>query len=247
MKLEKKNAVITGATGSIGRAIATELLGKGVNVCMLSRNDVDVQGYYEADYSGTACVWIYKGDLACEADLIGFCEYIREQVSTVDILVHSAGAFAAGSVLEARVEELDRLYRVNLRAPYFLTQLLLPMLKQSKGQIVFMNSSAGVKSVDNLSQYSSSKFALHALADCLRQEVNSDGIRVLSIFPGRTASKMQEEYHLTERRAYVPESLIQAKDIAEITVKSLELPATAEVTDIHIRPFKKTGTVSPGN
>ena len=49
--------------------------------------------YFEADHSGTACVWIYKGDLACEADLAGFCEYIREQVSTVDILVHSAGAY----------------------------------------------------------------------------------------------------------------------------------------------------------
>ena len=93
--------------------------------------------------------------------------------------------------------------------------------------------------MDNLSQYASSKFALHALADCLRQEVNGDGIRVLSIFPGRTASKMQEEVHLMEQRAYDPESLIQARDIAEIVVKSLELPATAEVTDIHIRPFKK--------
>ena len=141
--------------------------------------------------------------------------------------------------METQIDELDRLYRTNLRAPYLLTQMLLPRLKQSKGQIVFMNSSAGVRGAEKLSQYASSKFALRALADCLRQEVNSDGIRVLSVFPGRTASKMQEGVHLLERRAYDPESLIQPKDIAEIIVNSLELPSTAEVTDIHIRPFKK--------
>jgi NADP-dependent 3-hydroxy acid dehydrogenase YdfG len=239
VKLARRNAVVTGATGGIGRAIVTELVGKGVNVCLLSRKDVDVRGYFEAGRAGTVGVWAYKGDLACDTDLAGFCEYIREQVSTVDILVHSAGAYFAGTVEETRVEELDRLYRINLRAPYLLTQMLLARLKQSKGQIVFVNSSAGARAPEKLSQYASSKFALRALADCLRQEVNGDGIRVLSIFPGRTASKMQEEIHLMERRAYDPEDLIQPQDIAEIIVKSLELPATAEVTDIHIRPFRK--------
>lgn len=237
MNLAKRNAVITGATSGIGRAIALELIHKGVNICLLSRNDVDVKGCFGVARSG--CVWTYKGNLACDADLAGFCEYIREQVPTVDILVHSAGAYCSGTVMETQIDELDRLYRTNLRAPYLLTQMLLPRLKQSKGQIVFMNSSAGVRGAEKLSQYASSKFALRALADCLRQEVNSDGIRVLSVFPGRTASKMQEGVHLLERRAYDPESLIQPKDIAEIIVNSLELPSTAEVTDIHIRPFKK--------
>jgi NADP-dependent 3-hydroxy acid dehydrogenase YdfG len=235
---ENKNAIITGASGSIGRAIAMELLGQGVNVCLLSRNDVDVREYIEKRSSGSVCAWAYKGDLSCDIDLAGFCEFIREQVPTVDILVHSAGAYYAGMIAETQVDELDRLYRVNLRAPYILTQSLLPRLKESKGQVVFMNSSAGVKGAEKLSQYSSSKFALRALADCLRLEVNGDGIRILSIFPGRTASKMQEEIHLLEQRAYDPESLIHPRDIAEIVVKSLQLPASAEVTDIHIRPFK---------
>jgi short-subunit dehydrogenase len=245
MKLAKKNAVITGATGGIGRAIAMELIGNGVNVCLLSRNDFDLQGYFETGRSSTVRVWTYKGDLACDTDLAGFCEYIGEQVSTVDILVHSAGAYCAGTVAETRVEELDRLYRVNVRAPYLLTQSLLPKLKQSKGQIVFMNSSAGMKAAEKLSQYASSKFALRALTDCLRQEVNGDGIKVLSVFPGRTASKMQEWVHHLEQRAFDPGSLIQPEDIAQIVVKSLELPVTAEVTDVHVRPFKRTAPESP--
>ena len=247
MKLAGKNAVITGATGGIGRAIATKLIGKGVNVCLLSRHDVDVRGYFETGHSSAGRVFTYTGDLACDTDLAGFCAYIGDHVSTVDILVHSAGAYYTGTVAETQVEVLDRLYRVNLRAPYLLTQSLLPKLKQSRGQIVFMNSSAGVKGAEKLSQYASSKFALRALADCLRQEVNGDGIRVLSVFPGRTASRMQEEVHLLEQRTYDPKILIQPGDIADIIVKSLELPVTAEVTDIHVRPFIKANSESAGH
>ena len=242
MSLAGKNAVITGATGAIGRAIAMELMGRGVNVCLLSRNDIDTSSYLAAGRSSKAAVWTCTGDLACDTDLAGFCEYIGEQVSAVDILVHSAGAYYAGTVEDTPVEELDRLYRVNLRAPYLLTRLLLPKLKQSKGQIVFMNSSAGVRGGARLSQYASSKFALHALSDSLRQEVNGDQVRVLSVFPGRTVSQMQEAIHRSEQRAFDPENLIQPQDIAEIVVKSLELPATAEVTDIHIRPFRKSSS-----
>jgi len=239
MDLTEKNAVITGGTGGIGGAIAVELIGKGVNVCLLSRNDVDLSAYLPAGHSGKVTVWTYRGDLRSDADLAGFSEFIGERLPSVDMLVHSAGAYCAGTVEETPVDELDRLYWVNVRAPYLLTQSLLPRLRQSKGQIVFINSSAGVKGGAGLSQYASSKFALHALADSLRQEVNGDEVRVLSVFPGRTASQMQEAVHRFERRAFDPDNLIQPRDIAEIVVKSLELPATAEVTDIHIRPFRK--------
>lgn len=239
MNLVKKNAVITGASGSIGRAVATELIGEGANVCLLGRDDIDVQKYFGARGADTGCVWTYEGDLSRDVDIVGFCDFINEQVPTVDVLIHSAGAYCAGKIVDTPVDELDRLYRVNVRAPYLLTQSLLPRLKHSKGQIVFINSSAGVKGAEKLSQYASSKFALRALADCLRQEVNGDGIRVLSIFPGRTASKMQEGVHRLEGRAYYPDKLIQPKDIAEILIRSLQLPSTAEVTDIHVRPFIK--------
>jgi short-subunit dehydrogenase len=161
--------------------------------------------------------------------------------------VHSAGAYYAGTVEDTPVQELDRLYRVNLRAPYLLTRSLLSSLRQSRGQIVFINSSAGIKGAAGLSQYASSKFGLHGLSDSLRQEVNADGVRVLSVFPGRTASKMQEEVHRIEQRAFVPGNLLQPRDIAEIVVKSLELPATAEVTDIHVRPFRKPDSQGTSN
>jgi NADP-dependent 3-hydroxy acid dehydrogenase YdfG len=81
------------------------------------------------------------------------------------------------------------------------------------------------------------KCALKAFVDGLRDEVNPQGIRVLTVYPGRTASRMQEYVHQVEGKAYHPERLMQPDDIAIIVVDALALPHTAEETEIHIRPM----------
>ena len=113
------------------------------------------------------------------------------------------------------------------------------MLRSCRGQIVFVNSSAGFLASANLSQYAATKHALRAIADSLRQEVNVDGIRVLSIYPGRTASPMQAAVHAMEGKVYDPDRLVQPEDISALVITALSLPRTAEVTDIHVRPFLK--------
>ena len=77
------------------------------------------------------------------------------------------------------------------------------------------------------------------MADALRAELNPDGVRVLSVFPGRTASRMQEAVHRGEGRPYRPEALLQPADVAEAVLAALRLPPTAETTDLHIRPALK--------
>jgi len=74
----------------------------------------------------------------------------------------------------------------------------------------------------------------------LREEVNSDGIRVLSVYPGRTATPRVAKLFEKEGRAYQPDLLVQPEDIAEMVTHSLRLPRTAEVTDISIRPMQKS-------
>ena len=100
-----------------------------------------------------------------------------------------------------------------------------------------MNSSVIQRAIPALGQYSSSKFALKGLADSLREEVNPYGIRVLSIYPGKTATSMQEKIFLENGNSYRPESLLQPEDISDIIICSLTLPRTAEVTEIYIRPM----------
>ncbi len=78
------------------------------------------------------------------------------------------------------------------------------------------------------------------MADSIRAEINSDDVRVLSIYPGRTASPQQAAIHKAEGKAYRPELLMQPADVARIVVDALKVNRTAEVTDISIRPMRKT-------
>jgi NADP-dependent 3-hydroxy acid dehydrogenase YdfG len=104
---------------------------------------------------------------------------------------------------------------------------------------VFINSSVGLNARAKVSQYAATKHALKAIADSLREEVNAAGVRVISIYPGRTASPMQAMIYQLEERVYQPEQLIQPEEIATVITTVLGLPKGAEVTDINIRPAKK--------
>jgi NADP-dependent 3-hydroxy acid dehydrogenase YdfG len=159
---------------------------------------------------------------------------------TVNLLIHSAGIHSRGPHAAAPIEDLDTLYRSNVRAPYALTQELLPMLRAGGGDIVVMNSTQGVRAAIDVGQYAATQHAMRAITDSLRQEVNKDGIRVCIIHLGRTATPLQEAIFTTEGRPYAPERLVQPADVADVVVAVVVLPAEAEVTEIHLRPAKKS-------
>ena len=177
--------------------------------------------------------------LALETELRRLTEELGRADARLDVLVHSAGAFALGNMADFEIRELDKLYAINVRAPFLLTQLLLPKLVQSQGQVVFINSSAGIASKQGLSGYSATKFAMKSIADALRLEVNTQGVRVMSVYPGKTASPMQAQAHMLVNQEYAPGKLMQPDDVAQAVLAALSLPATAEMTDLHIRPMKK--------
>jgi NADP-dependent 3-hydroxy acid dehydrogenase YdfG len=167
-------------------------------------------------------------------------EYLEKDAGKLDILIHSAGAIHQDLLEHARIEDLDDQYAINVRAPYRLTQRVLPLLAKARGQIVFMNSSAGLAvNRPEIAQYAATKHALKAVADSMRLEVNPKGIRVLSVYLGRTATAMQETLFEQEARPYDPETLLQPEDVATIVLAALMLSPTAEVTDISIRPMAK--------
>jgi len=145
----------------------------------------------------------------------------------------------------ARIEGADDAafqehFAVNVLAPYSLTRRLLPLLQRARGDVVFINSSIVSNPSEATLQYAATKHALKGLADALRQEVNAQGVRVTSVYPGRTATPMQEQVSASEGKPYRPERLLQPEDVARIVVGVVSLPATAEVTEIHVRPAQKS-------
>lgn len=232
-------ALVTGASSGVGRAISIALSRVGAQLCAVGRNrDALMETVAVARQHSEARG--FQIDLAREEGLGELVSNLKA-LGRLDILVHSAGVMHLGPMRNATVEDLDVQFATNVRAPYLLTQQLLPLLKIAPGQVVFINSSAGLAARrDDTGQYAATKHALKAIADSLREEVNRDGIRVLSVYPGRIATPMQEAICSKEGRAYDPAALLQPEDIATFVVQALTLPFTAEVTDISIRPMRKS-------
>ena len=234
-----QTAVVTGASRGIGRAVAMRLAELGANLCVVGRELRTLESVNNAVGNAGVSVACYCADLTMDAQMLGLIDALQTHHPRIDVLIHSSGFISLGTIEETCVNALDHQYRSNVRAPYSLTQALLPALRRSRGQIVFINSSVVWNPRPNVGAFAMTQHALKAMADILREEVNADGIRVVSVFPGRTATQRQEAIHRLEGKTYCSDRLLQPDDIAEVVVNALALPRTAEVTDINIRPLMK--------
>jgi NADP-dependent 3-hydroxy acid dehydrogenase YdfG len=238
--LREQIAVVTGASSGIGKAIALSLATEGVEVCLVARRRNALETAAEEAASRGKRGHVCPADLTSDDDIRRVAEKLQSEFGRVDVLVLCGGAISHGPLERASLTEFDLMYRSNLRGHYALTQALLPLLRKQHGQIVFINSSAGLRSPANVGQFSATQHALRAVADSLRDEVNADGIRVLSVFPGRTATPRMAALFEKEGRAYRPELLMQPEDVASMVTHALSLPRTAEVMEIAMRPMLKS-------
>jgi NAD(P)-dependent dehydrogenase (short-subunit alcohol dehydrogenase family) len=237
--LQGKVALVTGASGGIGGAIAEALGREGASLLLVARGAARLDEAAARVREHAPRVEVFRADLEEDEELVCTAAKVEELFGGVDVLVHAAGLFRGGEIESAPVADLDRQHRVNVRVPYLLTQTLLPSLIDRQGEIVFINSSAGHHpGHPGFGAYAASKHALRALADSLRAEVNRKGVRVLTVFPGRTATPMQEEVHRFEGKDYDPGRFLRPEDVAATVVHALTLPRTAELTDLHVRPMR---------
>lgn len=224
-------ALITGASSGIGRAVAVALAADGWSLHLVGRNRDRLRELRGSLPDADSQHHVYQGDLTDDDFVLEVAEGLPPALTA---LVHSAGTVTLGRLADAAVSELDEQYFLNVRAPYRLTQVLLPRLRSAGGTVVFVNSGAGQRARAEWGGYAASKHALRALADSLREE--EPDLRVTSVYPGRTASPMQAEVHRMEGRDYRPERFVQPEDVAEEIALLLKLPDRAVVSDLSIRP-----------
>jgi NADP-dependent 3-hydroxy acid dehydrogenase YdfG len=236
--LEGKVAVVAGASRGIGRAIARALARCGATLCLVGR-DRDALAETR-DGMPEHASHVLTADLTIDDEVRRVSQFVAGRLKRADILVHSAGLYIRGALSSASIDDFDRLYRANVRAPYLLTQDLVSLLIANHGQIVFINSTQALKTTAELSQYGATQHALTGIADSLRDELNADGVRVLSVYTGRTATPRTERLYRQQGTPYRPELLMQPGDVADAVVNALLLPRTAEVTEIRLRPLLKS-------
>ena len=230
-------ALVTGASSGIGRAIAFALARRGMRVVAAGRDGQRLAAVVAA-LPG-------PGGLAVAADLSDdegcgrLVARVEVESPTLEVMVHAAGVVHVGPLADATAAQFDDLYRVNLRAPFVVTRALLPRIRAARGQIVFVNSTAGLAPGAGNGLYAATKHGLAALTRTFRDEVNVDGVRVLSVFPGRTATAMQDRLAVLEGKTFAQEFLLQPDDVAEVVATALALPRNAEITDITLRPLRK--------
>ncbi len=227
--------VLSGATSDIGRAIAVRLANAGHLVAAIGRDEAALTGLRE---QAPAHIRTFCLDLLDDAAVAELAAGVSVQPTAA--LIHCAGVHAIGSIETAPVEDLDAMYRTNVRAAWLLTQRLIASLAAASGHVVFVNSSAALRAPRYLAGYAISRHGLKVLADLLREEVNERGIRVSSIYLGRTATRGIAKVFAAEKRAFDASLLLQPADIAETVMYLLSLPKTAEVVDLTIRPAQKS-------
>jgi len=223
--------LITGAGSGIGAVLARRLLARGDQVVAVAR-DLGRARTIAAELPGVSTL---VADLA-NPGRISWALSKQNLPERIDSVLHVAGVVDLGAVADLPPALWEQQLAVNLVAPAELTRLLLPVLRVSRGQVVFVNSGAGLHAHAGWSAYAASKHGLKALADALRAEEAEHGVRVTSIFPGRTATPMQERVHQQEGSEYVPERFISADAVATTILTALDLPRDAQITDLTVRP-----------
>lgn len=229
-------ALVTGASGGIGFAVAEALAEQGFSVTMVARRPQKLkeveQKLADAGYKVSA----FAADLAKEEEIKAAFNHHKTTFKRLDVLVNNAGIGIGGSVEESTTKNLDIQLAVNLRAPYILTSLAIPLLKESaaetgKSLIVNLASVAGKSGQGWLAAYSATKAGLIGLTESLQLELGSSGIASTAICPGFVDTAMTEWI-----KGEIPGSeMIQPADIAAAVLFVLNTSKNCIVPEIVIK------------
>lgn len=231
MQLQGKTALITGASGGIGSAMAVRLAKSGLNLVLCGRSEEKLSKTKNAAEALGAEVLTVCGDITDDRFPAYAIEQTLGQFGRLDILINNAGMALSCPFEETSAAQFDQIMALNVRAPYFLCQAALPALRQSDhATIINIASVVGHKGYPLQSAYAASKHALIGLSKSLANEVYTDGIRVHILAPGAVYTDMVR----ISRPDLSPEGMILAEDVAEAAAFLIEHRTNAVIDEIQI-------------
>ncbi|XP_063242508.1 uncharacterized short-chain type dehydrogenase/reductase y4vI-like [Bacillus rossius redtenbacheri] len=233
-------AVVTGASGGIGRAIVRVLVNKGLKVVGLDCAAVDSE-FSDSLQDAPGKFYSIVTDLTKEDEILSAFSWVKEHLEGVDILANVAGVCLVDKLSEGVTSDWRRMLDVNVLALSICTREALKSMRErgvDDGHIVHIGSINGVRVLDNviLSMYAASKHAVRSLTEGLRKELNQlrSRIRVSIINPGSVRTAMAATALTEEMLNTIP--MMEAEDMADIVVYLLSTPLRVQVHEVIVQP-----------
>ncbi len=215
--MNKKVAIITGASTGIGKHISIELSKKEYIVILISRSKDKLKSVKKIiDKNGHECI-IIESDISKESSVDKIFKKIKS-FNNIDILINNAGLGIFNKIENISNSDWDVQINTNLKGSFMMTRNIIPIMKKNKnGKIVFINSVAGLKPYPYSSAYVASKFGLRGFASSIREELRKDNIKVISVHPGAIDTPFWNEIEGDFPR----EKMLSSIDISKSIVNSI--------------------------
>ena len=233
---QNKVALITGAGGGIGRAIAVNLAQLGMKIVLCGGNNLEKLEITRQEVEKYTSALVIPGNLTDLDFLASAIDRTIGKFGSLDLLINNAGVAQSTPFAEVTPEEFDRIMAINTRVPFFLTQKALPFLKKSASPTVINLASVVAHAGYPLqSVYTASKHALLGLTKSFAREYYQDGIRVHAICPGGVYTDMVK----ISRPDLSPEGMIMPEEIADIVRFLVENRGNAVIDEILVHRVNK--------
>ena len=207
----KKKCLIVGASGGIGSSITKKLAEKNYDLFLIGKNKNKLLKLKKEVKKDSINVEIESVDLTKEKQIEKSIKKIRRKFGKIDILINTPGSFLIKSIDKTTINEFDEIFKINVRAPFIFSKEFSKDMKKSKwGRIVNIGSSSAYNGFKNSIAYCSSKHALLGFSRALFSELKENNVRVYSISPGSTQTKMGK---LSKDQKF--ETFLKPEEIAE--------------------------------
>lgn len=232
MNLTSKTAIVTGASRGLGIAISQALVDKGAVVYGLARSKDKLKGIeYEL---GESFIPV-PVDVTDRRQLESWVKDTFNEDLLPDVLINNAGLGRFGDVDKLPVEDWEAMINTNLSAVFYLTRLIVPLMKRNERVCHITNicSIAGTLGNPQLSGYNASKYGLRGFSEALFKELRYDGIKVTCINPGSIETRFFEDAGAGEMHS----NMMHPDDVAKILIDILETADNLLINEITMRPL----------
>ena len=227
------NAVITGATKGMGRAIAIKLAQLGYDLALCARKQTEIDTFCQELMAINPSINAAGLSTDCinPADVESFANFVQQHFPKVDVLINNVGVYYPGSLLDEDDNSLSEQWQVNVNTAYSLCRTFGRQMRQEKsGHIINICSIASINPVAEAGSYTVTKFALLGLTRVLRLELMDHNVKVTAILPGSTLTNSWAGTEIPANR------LVAAEDISNAVAFCLQNSVGANPDELVISP-----------